>query len=188
MSETVSRRFDAAFELGDGRTVIGRCVPYNTPSMVADGDGGVPYTEVFRPGAFRRCVRAAPRVELRHEHDETITGRIGRARVLREEPDGLYGEFAMVDGTVGDHALELVRAGILHSMSVHAVVYPHGTHRLDDGTIERTLASLLHVGLTSTPAYETARVLAVRTGPVSAVDEMRDITARLRVRSPRVPS
>lgn len=185
MSEQIVVRFAATgFELGDGRTVVGRCVPYDTPALVADGPGGMPYREMFRPGAFRKSVKDAPRVELRHEHGEGILDRIGRARSLHEEDDGLYGEFVIVEGQVGDHARELVRSQILGGLSVSAIVYPHASETLPDGTVARSLASLRHVGLCAQPAYPDAKVLAMRSRSSSQLTEVRAVTERLRLRSP----
>lgn len=179
----ILRAFPATFELGDGRTVIGRCVPYGVSATVADPPEFVPYLERFAPGAFRKAAQAGGHwIELRHEHGEGILDRIGRARSLRDEPDGLYGEFEVLPGEPGNQALELVRAGILSGMSISAKVDRSQT--LEDGTVERIKATLRHVGLTSTPAYAGAEVLAMRTASSSATARIRAETDRLRLRSP----
>src|SRR5262249_4309611 len=70
-------------ESGDGRTIYGRCVPYDVEATVADrdvsGHYGTPYVEVCRPGMFRHALRAAHRaVLLNWQHLEDLSNQIAR--------------------------------------------------------------------------------------------------------------
>jgi HK97 family phage prohead protease len=167
MTETelvIARTYDAAgLEVGDGRTILGRLVPYGVPATVADVDG-VPYREQHAPGAYARAARAAHRFLLNYEHREGVLDQLARGVRLDDRPDGLYGEFRAFDGAVGDQALELIRSGAAVGLSVQARIPPRSSRTLADGTIERTRAVLEHVALTSEPSYEGAGVLALRSG------------------------
>lgn len=163
MTERIERRYTTDLDVSDGRTIIGRCVPYNEPALVADAGNPVPYREVIRPGAFRRSIRGARsgRFRLVYEHRDDLGNVIGPAVELVERDDGLHGTFRVLDGTLGDHALEIVRSGTCTGLSVTALVHPEGT-KVTDGLVERTLLTLEHVALTGTPAYSGAGVTAIR--------------------------
>ena len=112
-----TRSFEAPLEAKEGRIVEGCCVPYGEAAKVCD-DGGVPYYEVFEPGAFRKQLRAASRLELRYEHRDDLASAIGVCRSLHEEASGLFGAFAIHRGAFGDQALELIHEGILPGFSI----------------------------------------------------------------------
>ena len=84
-----TRNYDATLELradGDGRTVVGIAVPYDVEQRI-----GSNLVEVFRKGVFRNVTRAANRVKLLYQHKTDAP--IGRAVMLEEREEGLYGEF-----------------------------------------------------------------------------------------------
>jgi len=150
------RNYDAALEIradGDGRTVIGIAVPYDVEQRI-----GPNVTEVFRPGVFRDVTRAANRVKLLFQHKTDAP--IGRATMLEERPEGLYGEFRISKTEAGDEALELIRDGVLSNLSV-------GFQPLKDekrnGVINRIKAHLAEVSLVTFGAYgDAANIVAVR--------------------------
>lgn len=167
---TITRRFEAELELGDGRTILGRIVPYNVAAEVidpSDGAGAIPYLELWRHGAFRHIARAAKAgrsvpAMLNYEHRTDLPNQIGHLTDLEELEDGLYGTFRAFDSQIGEHGLELVRSKACTGLSVQAIV-PRRARQLEDGTIERTIAKRLeHVALTSSPAFAGAGVTAVR--------------------------
>lgn len=175
----IVRAYAGPLEATDGRTIVGRCVPFDVPAIVADGDGA-PYREVWRAGAFRRVCRAAGtgRVLLNYEHRDGLVDTIGPAIELEERPDGLHGTFHAMPGIPGDQALELIRSGAVTGLSVQAIVSVPHSRTLDDGTVERSLAKRLeHVALTGVPAYRDATVTAVRSAPdelgAPRIDEIR---------------
>jgi HK97 family phage prohead protease len=155
------RTFDAMLEAKDGRIVEGCCVPYGEASRVTD-DGVETYYEVFEPGAFRKQLRAASRLELRYEHRDELAHSIGVCRDLHEEAAGLFGTFAIHQGAFGDQALELVRSGILPGFSVG--FSDRFTHwkRTAEGTVVRSNCELHEVSLVRIPAYAGALVTATR--------------------------
>lgn len=143
----------------DGRNLEARIVPYDTVATVSDG--GQPYKEMFMRGAFTPQLNAANRVDvlLNFEHHQSIGDVVGRGTSLQDGADGLYGTFRVLDHADGDKALELVNAGVLGGMSVEFVALRSKTV---DGVVQRQSARVRNVALCRSPAYEDARVLAVR--------------------------
>jgi HK97 family phage prohead protease len=164
---------------GDGRTIEARIVPYNTPTKVADapqhGGTGIPYLERWLPGAFDAQTNAANRVDvwLNFEHEDGFRGIIGHGKVLRSEPDALYGTFRVEPGPDGDKALHLVNEGVLTGLSIEAI--PTRTQRTREGIVDRVKARLDKVALCrpGLAAYKGAEVLAVREAPPE--DEPEDL-------------
>lgn len=158
----IERRFAGPVEVGDGRTIVGLCAPYDVVATVEDG--GIPYQEVIRPGAFRRSTRAPNRVLLNYEHRTDLGNVIGPATDLVERENGLHGTFRVLPGALGDLAIEIIRSGAATGLSVSAALHPQGT-RIVDGVVERRLLLLDHVAITAHASYEGAEVLALRSGP-----------------------
>lgn len=152
---------------GDGRTLVGRLVPYGLASEVDDNDGRRPYRERFVRGAFERQLRSGQhrQVALFAQHVRSNDRLpLARADRLFDETDGLFGSFPMPHTTVADDALELVRSGVVTGLSVGFRLLDGGSHRGTDGVIERRRAHVDHVALTHSPAYAGAEVVALRDG------------------------
>ncbi|MBA3742496.1 HK97 family phage prohead protease [Sporichthya sp.] len=145
---------------GDGRTIVGLAVPFDTPTLIS-GPGGS-YTEVFRRGAFARTLteRGASRVKVFACHDSRALP-LGRADVLREDAAGLYCELKVSQTAAGNEALELVRDGALDSLSVGFAPVRESRGEAT-GLVERTEVKLYEISLVAFPSYEAARILAVR--------------------------
>jgi HK97 family phage prohead protease len=160
----------------DGRTILGRCVPYNVPALVRDGPNLPPYEEIFAAGAFKRITTEPGRVRLTYEHPDkrgggTVADQLGRAVEMRDEMDGLHGAFRVVESDLGDHALALVREKIVTGLSVD--FEPISARRGPGGRIIRTRCHLIDVSLTRDPAYEGAEVAMVRSASVVDLSEYR---------------
>jgi HK97 family phage prohead protease len=153
---TITRTFPLTLERsgGDGRTIGGRCVPYNVAADVSD-DGVTTYREMFAPGAFGKQTSAPARIELRYLHGAGLLERIGRGTQLEDRDDGLWGMFHVRDGVVGDQALALVDDGFLTGLSVSGRAV-RSTNR--DGVVVRERVHLSEVSLCEVPAYAGARV------------------------------
>lgn len=171
MSEVITRayawdlsiRADAA-----GRTVAGIVVPFDTVARVSDG--GKPYQERFQRGAFAKTItERGDRVKLLYQHDHAEP--IGRATLLREDPVGLYAEFKVSAVPAGDQALELVRDGVIDSFSVG---FAKVKERKDGDVTVRTEVALREASLVTFPAYDGARITALRAALESLPDEERD--------------
>ena len=158
----LQRTFRAELESKDGRILEGCCVPYGEAQRVRDSEDGPEYYELFEPGAFRRQLKAADKLELRYEHRDDLAHSIGVCRALYEEAAGLFGTFAVHAGAFGDQALELVRSGILPGFSIG--FSDRFTHwkRTAEGTVVRQNCELHEVSLVRVPAYDKALVTTIR--------------------------
>lgn len=144
---------------GDGRTVYGIVIPFNTDALVNDGYG--PYTERFQRGAFAKTIKEREqRVKLCVNHEKLRRLPIGRAMNLREDAAGLYGEFHVSRTSDGDEALTLIRDGVVDSFSAGFI--PMKERKVGPGVVERTEVALSEVSVVSFPAYENAVIQGVR--------------------------
>jgi HK97 family phage prohead protease len=155
------RSFEADFAEGDGRTIEGRIVPYETPAQVADDPRGPVYREQFARGAFLAQLRAPNRVRvlLNFEHDQSLRGIVGHAVGLEDRFDGLHGTFRALQDGDGDKALALVNEGLLRGLSLEFAALRSA---IVDGVVTRTRVRLDKVSLCRYPAYAGAEVYAVR--------------------------
>ena len=158
----LTRTYDLALEVradGDGRTVIGRAVPYGE---VADIGGGK--SERFVLGAFANQIRGGQlhTIRLHGSHTQRMSGDfpIGKTVSLSEQTDGLHGAWQLYDTARGEEALHLVKTGEVTGLSVG--FKDMGTRKGADGALERHAAHLDHVALTTSPVYAGAQVMAVR--------------------------
>jgi len=157
----IVRTYQADITDADGRSIVGRIVPYGEVASVADHPDGRRYREGFVGGAFRRNTQAPNRVLLDFEHGRGLADKVGHGTELVERDDGLHGVFRTTEAGNGPLALELVNAGVLTGFSVECEVFR--STRRSDGVVLRTSCNLLGVALCRDPAYDGARVEAVRT-------------------------
>lgn len=146
-------------EGGGGKHILtGLCVPYNRVTMNVAATRG----EKFAPGAFATAPAAASKIRLTDSHQPGEARRpVGVATALQDAPDGLYGTFRFYDTPEGRGAWENVQEGTYGGLSVGFHVVKARTSVLD-GCREVLEARLYHVSLVDEPAYEDAKVLAVR--------------------------
>jgi len=170
-----SRSFYVPLELragGDGRTVGGLVVPYDTPTEIREMSGT--FTETFRPGAFAKSIaERGKKTKLFAEHGHKVQSLpIGRATDLVETRNGLNGEFYISRTAAGDDALELVRDGALDAFSIGFEPVKDEWSR-DRSSVERVESRLWEVSLVGIPAYENALVSSVRSDgdPEESEDE-----------------
>jgi|SRR5215467_5033748 len=150
---------------GDGRTIIGRVVPYNVAARVSD-NGGPVYEEAFAPGAFARMARAPHRVSLVFEHRGGIMDHVGKAAAFEDRPDGLWGSFrATRNSPVADQALAMIADDEDIGFSVGFV--PLSTRNGAHGLQVRTRCHLEEVSLVRDRAYEDATIASVRSAPLA---------------------
>ena len=144
---------------GDGRTVVGIAVPFDTPANIVEA--GRSYVEVFRRGAFTKTLtqRGAAKVKVLANHDRQRLP-IGRAHDLREDPAGLYAELRVSQTRDGDEVLELVRDGALDGLSIGFSPINHRNGA--GGVVERVEVALREISVTAFPAYEQAAIAGVR--------------------------
>lgn len=166
----------------DERQIEGMIAPWDKPARVTRP---IPGYESYKRGAFDRSLSEAKRpipLMLRHTEDPAavLVGHENRE-------DGHYATFRVLRTRTGDDALELVREGLYTGLSVGGWAVPARTtvRRAAGGKqfIERAEMRLDHVALVREPAFEDAKVLALRSAddydPVAAAKARRRIRQQL---------
>ena len=157
---------------GDGRTVFGVVVPYNSPADIVEARGA--YRETFARGAFNGQLAdpaAIGRVRLLSQHQRDREPVWGARVELRDDAAGLIGAFKVAKTQAGDEALELVRDGALDA-------FRSGSDRsTTTGTVavpkwSAAAAQIREASSVTFPAYADALVAGVRasTRSVSPAD------------------
>jgi len=174
MSQILSRAWSPMVDLevratGDGRTVYGIAVPFDTPTEIRDLEGE--YTEVFRRGSFAQTINVgAERVKFLVNHDRVGRLPLGRALSLREDVTGLVGEFRVSQTREGDEVLELIRDGVLDAFSI-GFRPQRDEWNVDRSFVERTQVHLSEVSTVAFPAYAGAEIAGVRAGEQHLTDD-----------------
>jgi HK97 family phage prohead protease len=141
-------------EGSEGRTIAGLAVPYGVPTRIG------PYVETMVRGVFAdaTAIPDAVKVMAAHAHDALP---IGRAVTLSETDEGLQAELLVSDTAAGRDVLTLVRDGVATGLSVGFVPVVDAWSA-DRAAVTRVRASLLEVSIVAFPAYDDARIAAVR--------------------------
>lgn len=165
MSELTVVRFAPDVEIqrgGDGRTVHGILIPWDTPTRVYDQHGptgrAAAYTEAIARGAFPDAV-TNPRAVKFLSHHNRQTNPLGRGEAIRDDAAGLYGELRVSRTAAGDEVLELIKDGVLDAFSA-GFVPVESVSRGD--VYVRTLGRLNETSIVTFPAYADALVAGVR--------------------------
>jgi HK97 family phage prohead protease len=146
---------------GDGRTVHGIVVPYDSPTTITEARNT--YTETFVRGAFNDQANnpaAVGRIKLLAQHKRDANP-LGRAVELRDDPVGLVGAFRVSQTVAGDEALELIRDGALDAFSIGFKPQQDEWNRGQTEVVRRR-AQLREVSLVNFPAYSGALIAGVR--------------------------
>jgi HK97 family phage prohead protease len=146
---------------GDGWTLFGLAVPYDTESLVSD-DGLTFYRERFAQGCFTRDVGKGARwVNLMVGHSGDDGDRyLGRCVAIHEDSQGLWPSFRL---DRHHPQAEAARAGELKGWSVSARVYRSRREVVaGQPLLTREACGLSHVAATAVPQYAGAGVLVAR--------------------------
>jgi Escherichia/Staphylococcus phage prohead protease len=149
----------------DGRTITGLAAPYGTPVEIHEA--GRSYTESLVRGAFADDTTSPNTIPLMARHpksDDTLP--IGVTLTLREENDGLHGDWKVSKTELGDEVLELVRDGAISGLSI-GFIPNQDRWSTDKRNVQRVRAHLDHVAIVRVPAYPTARIMGVRAAQAS---------------------
>jgi HK97 family phage prohead protease len=153
-----TRSLSVELELRDGRTIVGRAIPYGIEAQIGS------YLELFRPGAFADVDPSSVPLTAPHPKDGAELP-IGVSLAYSERPDGLYGEWRVSETTFGDDVLALVRDRAVSGLSVGFIPDPASDVWDAERTrVERHHAGLDHVAIVRSPAYADARIVALRGG------------------------
>lgn len=147
----------SAAQGGDGRTVFGVTVPFDTPTRIDDA-----LVESFDRAAFNHQMPAIFRVPLYHGHRVHGGTHVGHLTMARADPSGLYVEGRASKTQGGDEFLEMVHDGSLPHFSVGFNVSPTGS-QMRSGVTHRTRADLTEVAGVPIGAYgDHAAIAGVR--------------------------
>ncbi len=134
-------------------------VPYESPAKIAFK--GELWSEIFERDAFSGAQKSPNRIRANRDHDRSRTmGKVVRFDRTCEE--GLATEIRIAQTPLGDETLALAAEDML-SASIGFKAAPQDM-KLDRHTMTRRIhrAFLDHVSFVEDPAYEGARILAVR--------------------------
>ncbi len=135
----------------DGRTITGLAVPFDTETEIIPG---------FREKIARGAVNLDTMPALFYRHSEPI----GVITAMSEQADGLMIEARVSDTALGRDAATLARDGAIKCLSIGFFEREYTDETTDDGATLRTQHSidLREVSLVPIPAYEDAKITAVR--------------------------
>ena len=153
---------------GDGRTITGLAVPYETETEIIPG---------FREKIARGAINLDTMPALFYRHSEPI----GVITAMNEQTDGLMIEARVSDTALGRDAATLARDGAIKSLSIGFFERDYTDTTTEDGATLRTQTSidLREISLVPVPAYEDAKITAVReaTTPTSTPTSTKGNTA-----------
>lgn len=160
---------------GDGRTFTGYASVFNEPSLP------LPFTEIVKPGAFKRSLQSRNRMMLLWNHDTSnplASTRNGSLQLV-EDARGLKVTATLPDTTLGRDIAELVRTGVIDAMSFGFSVRKDSWSQ-DGNTRYLEDVSLSEVSLVSTPAYEqTSGTVSVRSTDGISADALADALLKI---------
>ena len=160
---------------GDGRTFTGYASVFNQPSQP------LPFIEYVKPGAFKRSLQSRNRMMLLWNHDTSnpLASTRNGSLQLTEDNIGLRVTATLPDTTLGRDVAELVRTGVIDSMSFGFSVKRDSWSK-DGQTRYLEDVALYEVSLVSTPAYEgTAGTVSVRSGEAISADALADALLKI---------
>ncbi len=136
-------------------------MPYESPTVIKES--GREFTEVVSRGAFENISASRRRISVNRDH--RVTDVIGKAVKLNpDHPDGLRAEVWMSESDVGERALRQASEGLLDASAGFQLKKNTADAQVWETRDRRRLNHLWlhHIALTPDPAYEDAKVLAVR--------------------------
>jgi HK97 family phage prohead protease len=137
-------------------------VPYELEAVVEHH--GRMVRETIGRHAFAGAVAKPRKRAVNRDHD--MTRIVGVVTALRDRPHGLEADLRISRTPAGDETLDLADDGILDASIGFAPLPGHEHWTADRRSRRITNAYLDHIAMTPVPAYETAKVLAVRAAGV----------------------
>ena len=149
-----------AAEDGDGRTLVGYAARFNEDTTINSWEGE--FVERIAPGAFKRSLKNngdQVKILFNHGMDPQIGDKpLGRAKVMKEDREGLYVEVPLSRTSYNEDLIELLSDGALDGMSFRFSVikdtWDEPTRK--GGLPIRTLneVRLMELGPVTFPAYQ----------------------------------
>ena len=154
-------------EVTADRTVSARILPFGDV-----GDNGNRW--VFAPGSVHVPAEVR-RVKLLADHDSgNLRSLLGAAVSITEQEDGLYGVFRFADTEPANHAIALIKSGILDGVSVGLSFGENveAEYNSDMDIFFVTSGAILReTSLVSIPAFDDARVEGITASAATVNDE-----------------
>jgi HK97 family phage prohead protease len=145
---------------GDGfRHLVGIVVPWSGTYRMPNG-----VTESFERSAFTKTLaERGDRIPLYQQHATSDTLPVGTSVSWENTADGLVADFRMARTERAAEVLSLAEDGMVSGLSVGFIpIRNRQETRNDRPHVVRVEARIDHVGFVAKPAYDDARVLAVR--------------------------
>lgn len=135
-------------------------VPWNEEAQVF-WRGDV-WTEVFERGAFDGIESRAGRVRVNREHRKGDT--VGKITEFdSSHPDGLFARVKIAETPSGDEILALAREDMVSASVGYRAAKPSDVQINQQAKTRRVISAFLdHLGMVEDPAFQGAKVLAVR--------------------------
>lgn len=136
-------------------------------SQVMSADG-TPFRETILPQAFVEAVATEDPIDFYAEHDDQklLATTVNHSLTLRADDDGLYMEAQILDTNDGRDTYELIKSGVITSMSFGFIVLDDDWDmtggRFDDGVPLRTVKEIIlkEVSAVRFPAYLSSSIEA----------------------------
>ena len=136
-------------------------------SQVMSADG-TPFRETILPQAFIEAVATEDPIDFYAEHDDQklLATTVNHSLTLRADDDGLYMEAQILDTNDGRDTYELIKSGVITSMSFGFIVLDDDWDmtggRFDDGVPLRTVKEIIlkEVSAVRFPAYLSSSIEA----------------------------
>lgn len=160
---------------GDGMTFEGYAAVFDKPSLP------LPFIEYVKPGAFKRSLQSRNRMMLLWNHDTSnpLASTRNGSLQLTEDTVGLKVRATLPNTTLGRDIAELVRTGVIDSMSFGFSVKRDSWSK-DGQTRYLEDVTLYEASLVSTPAYEgTAGTVSVRSTDGISADALADALLKI---------
>lgn len=115
--------------------------------------------DIILPGAFTKTLaERGDRVKVLWQHEEPI----GKPKLMREDDKGLFVEAVISKTRLGDEALELMRDGVIDTMSIGYSV-PSGKADYDDSGVRKiSELKLYEFSAVTFPMNEAAIITGVK--------------------------
>lgn len=177
LTDLILRSTDQFEVAGDGRTIEGIAVAWDTEALVSDDGGRTRYHESYDRRAFTHTLRARGPVRplfVRHAH---LRGSIGEVTFAEADAGLMFTARAFPGSSYADEVLaEGVGAqGKYPAVSIgHYPVKPGPRIRPAAGAhVHRTEVRLEELSLAEVGQHHTAKVLAVRSSDTPRLDAIR---------------
>lgn len=158
----INRVYDVelrAVEDEEGRTVEGYAVVFNAPTDLGW------FTEEIDRDAFNDADMSNVYLLFNHDENNVLAGTSNGSLKMRIDERGLFQSSEIVDTSVGEDTLKLVKNGLINKMSFAFAIDEDGgeewtSNKGKEHRVIKKIAKLFDVSLVTYPAYEQTSAYA----------------------------